>query len=149
MGSSSSTEDKATGAFCLVTLFKSVPGLGRPKENFDAAWQTIVKEAVNVIVRPADGSRRQIKDDWKIAGGFAPFEKNGRKGSCVLFTASGFGKMVNLLILTNTQAYEPAVTAFFESISFKKPAGASQPPIGAAQTGQGISASADGTEEQF
>jgi len=41
-----STEDK--GNFCLVTLFKAVPGLGNPKENFDAAWETIVKEAVTV-----------------------------------------------------------------------------------------------------
>jgi hypothetical protein len=36
--------------------------------------------------------------------------------------------MVNALILTNTQAYEPAMTAFLNSISFKKPAPDIQPP---------------------
>jgi len=128
-------EDK--GSYCLIMLFKSIPGLASPKENFDAAWSTIVKEAVTVSsapqMFPAD-----TKGEWLLAGGFAPFEKNGEKGVAVLYTASGYGKMVNALVLTNTQAYEPATTAFFESISFKKPAGASQPPIGAAQTGQSI-----------
>src|SRR6186997_3106937 len=45
-----STEDK--GNFCIVTLFKAIPGLGDPKENFDAAWETIVKEAVTVSSAP-------------------------------------------------------------------------------------------------
>ena len=130
-----STEDK--GNFCLVTLFKAIPGLGDPKENFDAAWETIVKEAVTVSsapqMFPAD-----TRGEWLLAGGFAPFEKNGEKGVAVLYTATGFGKMVNALVLTNTQAYEAATTAFLGSISFKKPAVASGPPIGAAQTGQSI-----------
>lgn len=129
-------EDK--GNYCLIMLFKSVPGLSSPKENFDAAWSTIVKEAVTVSsapqMFPAD-----TKGEWQVAGGFAPFEKNGEKGVAVLYTATGFGKMVNALVLTNTQAYEAATTAFLGSISFKKPAGASQPPIGAAPTGQSIS----------
>src|SRR4051794_33993635 len=47
-----STEDKAKGTYCLVTLFKSLPGLGSPRENFDAAWSTIVKETVTVSAAP-------------------------------------------------------------------------------------------------
>ncbi len=128
-----SVEDK--GNYCLIMLFKSVPGLSSPKENFDAAWSTIVKETVTISntpqMFPAD-----TKGEWQLAGGFAPFEKNGEKGVAVLYTATGFGKMVNAIVLTNTQAYEAATTAFLESISFKKPASASQPPMGAAQTGQ-------------
>jgi len=115
-----SIEDKASGGFCLITLFKSVPGLSSPKENFDAAWATIVKETVPVSAPqmiPADN-----KGEWQLAGGFASFEKDGTKGVAVLYTATGYGQMINALILTNTQAYEPQATAFLESISFKKPA---------------------------
>src|SRR5687767_9694200 len=61
-----STEDKASGAFCLLTLYKSVPSLGDPKEDFDAAWQTIVKEAVNVTSAPQMEAIAD-KDGWKIA----------------------------------------------------------------------------------
>ncbi len=130
-----STADNSN--FCLVTLFKSIPGLGSPKENFDAAWATIVKDAVTVSASP-QMFPADTKGEWLLAGGFAPFEKDGVKGVAVLYTASGYGKMVNALVLTNTQAYEPTITAFLNSVNFKKPAGASQPPIGAAQTGQSI-----------
>ena len=51
-----STEDRAAGTFCLITLFKSLPGLGDSKENFTAAWQTVVKEAVTVSTRTADAA---------------------------------------------------------------------------------------------
>ena len=114
-----SIEDKTGGAFCLISLYKSVPALGSTKENFDAAWATIVKEAVPVTAPemvPADN-----KGEWLVAGGFGSFEKDGVKGVAILYTATGHGRMVNALILTNTQAYEPQATAFLESISFKKP----------------------------
>ena len=127
-----SIEDK--DSFCLITLFKSVPGFSNPKENFDAAWATIVKEAVTVTaapqMMPADG-----KGEWQITGGFSPFENGGNKGVAMLFTASGYGRMVNALILTNTKAYEAPTTAFLNSISFKKPAVVAAPQMPAAQNG--------------
>jgi hypothetical protein len=119
-----STEDGES--YCLITLYRSVPGLGNPNENFDAAWQTIVKEAVTVSAAPQMFPSDK-KGEWQVAGGFAPFEKAGAKGIAVLYTASGYGKMVNALVLTNTRAYEAAATAFLESISFKKPAEEIQP----------------------
>ena len=112
--------------YCLVTLFRSLPGLGSPKENFDAAWSTVVKEAVTVSAAP-QMFPADTKGEWLIAGGYAPFEKDGAKGTAVLYTATGYGKMVNALVLTNTQAYEPAITEFLESISFRKPAAEVQP----------------------
>jgi hypothetical protein len=127
-----STADK--DLYCLVTLFKSVPGLGSAKENFDAAWETIVKETVTVSSAP-QMFPSDPKGEWLIAGGFAPFEKNGAKGVAVLYTATGYGKMVNALVLTNTQVYEAPVTAFLESISFKQPEVEPQPQTPANQNG--------------
>lgn len=115
-----STEDKAAGTYCLITLFKSIPGTGDSKENFGIAWKTIVKGMVNVATAPQMFSSNN-PEDWALEGGFAPFEKGGEKGVALLYTISGYGKMVNILILTNTQAYESNVTAFVESISLKKP----------------------------
>ena len=114
-----SIEDKTGGAFCLITLFKSVPGSTSAKENFDAAWATIIKEAVPVLAPemiPADN-----KGEWSVVGGFASFEKDGVKGVAILYTATGHGRMINALVLTNTRAYEAQATAFLESISFRKP----------------------------
>jgi hypothetical protein len=121
-------------AYCLVTLFRSLPGLGSPKENFDASWDTIVKEVVTVSAAP-QMFPSDIRGEWLFVGGFAPFEKSGEKGVAVLYTASGYGKMVNALVLTNTQAYEAAITAFLESVSLKKPAVENQPQVAANQNG--------------
>src|SRR5690606_40422865 len=40
------------GSYCLITLYRSIPGLPDPKENFTAAWETIVAEAVTVSSAP-------------------------------------------------------------------------------------------------
>ena len=64
-------------AYCLVTLFRSVPSVGSTKENFDAAWETIVKEAVTVSAAP-QMFPSDPKGEWLLAGGFAPFEKERR-----------------------------------------------------------------------
>ena len=114
------TADKSDGAYCLITLYKAIPAFGNADENFNASWDTIVKEAVTVNDK-AQMIPAANKEDWKALGGFSPFEKNGEKGVAVLVNISGYGKMVNVLILTNTQKYEPAMTAFLESISLKAP----------------------------
>ena len=115
-----SIEDKSTPNYCLVTLFKSTSGVGNSKENLNAAWQALVKETLGIPatpqVIPSDN-----KQEWQLEGSFAPFEKEGQKGVVLLYTISGYSKMVNVLILTNTLAYEPTVTAFIESISLKAP----------------------------
>lgn len=126
-----SIEDKTAGTFCVISLFRSVAGLGNSSENFDAAWQAIVKEAVNVSSAPQMFSVDN-KGDWIVIAGLAPFEKEGAKGVAVLYTASGHGRMVNALVLTNTQAYEAAMIAFLGSISFKQPPEESRPQV---QTG--------------
>ena len=119
-----STSDEARGTYCLITLFRSIPGIGSSKENFSAAWQTIVKESVNVTAAPQMQPSGNPAD-WTIEMGSAPFEKDGSKGVVVLVTASGSSKMMNAMILTNSMDYEPTITSFLESFSFKKLAQAS------------------------
>jgi hypothetical protein len=115
-----STEDKATKDACLIVLFKSTPGTGNSRENFDTSWETLVKGTVNVagapVMQPSSNS-----EDWKVEIGSAPFEKERSKGSVVLVTASGYGRMISAMILTNTETYIPAITSFLDSFSFKKP----------------------------
>jgi hypothetical protein len=114
--------------FCLITLYKSLSSLGMAKTNFQGAWETIVKDAVNPASEP-QMSPIEDKDGWAILSGYAPFEKDGTKGVAVLVNATGFGQMVNVMVLTNTQAWQSDIAAFLASINLKKPAVANQPPI--------------------
>src|SRR6185436_11119339 len=95
-----SKEDVKTGGYCIITLLKSVPGNADSKENFDAAWETVVKEMVKVSSAP-EMQPVAKEDGWEVQSGAAPFENEGEKGIALLVTSSGYGKMVNLLILTN------------------------------------------------
>ena len=132
-----STEDKAKGTYCLINLLKAVPGLGNSRENFDAAWQTVVKTVVDPTAAP-QMFPSDNKEDWKVEGGFAPFEKDGEKGVAVLFTLSGYGKMVNVLVITNTMDYEPTINAFLESVSLRKPPVENRPQTPVNQNGSQV-----------
>ena len=116
-----STEDKASGAYCLITLLKSLPGTEDSKANFDAAWDTVVKATVNVSTAPQMVSPT-ADDGWEAQSGVAAFEKDGTKGIAMLVTISGYGKMVNVLVLTNTDAYQQTISDFLGSATLKKPA---------------------------
>ena len=114
-----SKEDVSTGGYCMITVFKAVPGTTNSKENFDLAWTSVVKEMVAVSTQ-AEMQSPATENGWEVQSGYAPFESDGNKGIAVLVTSSGFEKMVNIIILTNTDTYEKDVTAFLESVNLKK-----------------------------
>ena len=116
-----SKEDVVKGAYCLITLYKAVPGTANSRENFDLAWTSIVKEMVTVSTVP-EMQPVSTENGWETQTGLAPFESDGNKGVVVLVTATAIDKMVNLIMLTNTEMYEKEMTAFLESISLNKPA---------------------------
>ncbi|HUM97447.1 MAG TPA: hypothetical protein PK275_06305 [Chitinophagaceae bacterium] len=113
-----SKEDAATGAYCLIMLYKAVPGKANPKENFDLAWEALVKVSAAPEMQPP-----VTENGWEMQSGHSTFEADGNKGVVLLVTASAGEKMVNLMILTNTDVYEKEMTAFIESISLKKVSG--------------------------
>ncbi len=47
-----SKEDAPKGTYCMILLMKSIQGTDDAKQNFDAAWETVVKEAVTVSLPP-------------------------------------------------------------------------------------------------
>jgi hypothetical protein len=116
-----SKEDAAKGTYCLITLYKSIPGTTNAKENFDLAWISIVKEMVTVSTTP-EMQQPETENGWETQSGYAPFEANVNKGIAVLVTSTGYNKMVNLIILTNTDVYEKDMSNFLASLSLKKSA---------------------------
>lgn len=113
-------QDEAKGTYALITLMKSIPGTNNGKENFDMAWETVVKEMVKVSAAPQ--MQPAVKENgWEAQSGYAPYELDDTKGVALLVTTSGYLKMVNILVLTNTDAYENDISTFLESANFTKP----------------------------
>ncbi len=115
-----SKEDAVKGTYCLITLYKSLPSKASSKENFDLAWTSLIKETINVATA-AEMQLPAKENGWEAQSGYASFESDGTKGIALLVTSSGFEKMVNIAILTNTDVYEKEITSFLESIDLKKP----------------------------
>ncbi len=124
-----SKDDAAKGTYCLITLYKAVPATANAKDNFDMAWASLIKEMVTVSAAPVM-QPSATENGWEAQSGYAQFESDGNKGIAILITSSGFNKMVNAIVITNTDVYEKEMTAFLESISFKKSATDAQPAPG-------------------
>jgi len=122
-------EDAAKGTYCTITLVKSIPAGGSSKANFDAAWETLVKEMVTVSSTP-EMQDPVSENGWEAQSGYAPFESNGSKGVALLVTSSGYEKMINLIALTNTDVYEKELTDFIGSINLAKPSGSNNNSLG-------------------
>lgn len=125
-----SKEETAKGTYCILTLLKAVPGTASSKDNFDAAWESVVKEMVTVTGQPEMQS--PVKEDgWEAQSGYTQFTSGDTKGIAMLVTSSGFGQMVNIIILTNSDVYENDITTFLGSVSFiKKENAAAKPATG-------------------
>src|SRR5688500_9479216 len=98
-------EDAASGGYCFITLYKSTPATADAKENFKLAWTSLVKDIVHVNDVP-EMSPSKTDDGFDVMTGHANFERDSVKGVAILINSTGFGKMVNILILTNTDLYE-------------------------------------------
>jgi len=119
-------EDVKKGSYCLLILYKSVSGTGNSKNDFDAAWESIVIGMLPVTAAPEMQSSSE-EDGWEGQTGYAPFEKDETKGIALLVTMSGYEKMMNLLILTNTQDYQSDIEKFLASVKLKKPVATKAP----------------------
>lgn len=113
-------QDEKAGTYAIITLMQAVPGTDNGKENFDAAWESVVQEMVKVEGKPQ--MQAPVTDNgWEAQSGYAAFSAEGLNGIALLVTTSGFGKMVNILVLTNTDVYQDEISAFLGSASFTKP----------------------------
>jgi hypothetical protein len=112
-------EDVSKGTFCLMMLFKSVAADEDSKKNFQTSWQAIVKGSLAKVSDP-QLQPTATENGWNVESGMAQYENDGAKGVAMLVSATGGGKSVNLLILTNTDAYQAETATFIESLVLPK-----------------------------
>lgn len=116
------TKEEDGKGFCIITLYKSIDaGIDAGSDaqhNFNMAWETLVQANLGAgAVQMQPGS---TDNGWETKIGSAPFEKNGVKGAAILISSSNKGKLVNIVCLSNTNAYLKEMEAFMESVSLKK-----------------------------
>lgn len=118
-------KEDAQGSVAIIMLFKALPTNADPNTNFKAAWKEIIQGMVTAgepQLQP-----EAMENGWTINSGLAPYESDGKKGVAMLVTASGGGKMVNTLILVNSDAFQAEITKFVDSLKLP-PVSVQQPP---------------------
>lgn len=103
----------------IMMLFKSIPTAKDSKTTFDTSWNSIVKELLTKVDAPKMQPAID-KNGWTIESGVAIGEKDGEKVAAMLLSATGGGKVVNLLVLFNSEVFQPEVERFVSSIDLKK-----------------------------
>ena len=110
-----SKEDTATGAFCVVTIYKSVDAGTDSRANFNAAWNALVTQTLGIDAKPQTGAPG-TKDGWATEAGIAPVSTADIKGAALLTTMTGGNKMLSVLVLTNSESYQKEIEALVDSI---------------------------------
>jgi hypothetical protein len=141
-------EDSARNIYCIISLLKSVPGTADPKENFTRSWETLIKDKVKPTLNP-EIQTDTSQQEWDIATGYSPFERDSEKGVVILVTSTGFGKMMNLIMLTNTDVYESDMSRFLESVSLSKPEQPALPQANDNAVFSGIWLKTSGVHEKY
>jgi hypothetical protein len=120
-------EDATRGTYCILQVLKGIPGTANGRDNFNAAWEAIVKEMVTVS-GPPEMQAPVSEDGWEAQSGYSQFTSQDTKGVIMLVTSTGYGQMVNIIMMTNSDTYETEVTNFLGSISFRKKENAATNP---------------------
>lgn len=113
------TKEDAKVGFCKLMIFKTVPGSGKVKADFDAAWDAMVKNPFKVQDAP---QMRPVekRDGWDVLMGSGGVEVEKEKAAIILITISSSEGMQNILILTNAPQYQAEIGTFLSSIEMKK-----------------------------
>lgn len=106
---------------CVILIFKSIAGTADAKANFASSWESIVVKAVKPS-SPPDSQPTFTQDGWTIESGLAQYEIDGQQGTALLLTGTGGSQVANVLIFTDSAAYQPQISAFLKSLRLKKPA---------------------------
>lgn len=114
-----SVSDKKTGAYALAIITKATASDAPANENFSTDWSRLVKAAVQVDDGPTMLAPT-TENGWDIVSGNANYTDGGKKGKATLLTATGGGKMVSVVLMTNTQNYQDELLAFLNSLELAK-----------------------------
>lgn len=112
--------NKATGGFCVLTIYSSTTSAGSADKDFANDWNNFVVKPFKADANPKTETQTN-SDGWKGTVGSAPIETDGGlKGYAILTVFSGFGKTAAILVLLNDQSYAAVADALIAGVKLDK-----------------------------
>ncbi|MEE1944778.1 hypothetical protein VRU48_06650 [Pedobacter sp. KR3-3] len=116
-----STKNDGKGNYATAIMLRSVASTAPANENFTNSWEKLVKGTVSVSGEPTLQAPATEKG-WNIISGQAGYTDGANKGRVTLITATGNGKMTNVVIMTNTDKYQNQILGFIKSLDLNETA---------------------------
>jgi hypothetical protein len=113
--------EKNTGTFCLISIYKNTDGTGDLSSDFLNSWNNLAATKLNITEKPK-AEKGESENGWDSQSGSASFNLQGVTSVAILTTLSGYKKAVNILVITNDQAFLKDLEPFYNSIQIDKPA---------------------------
>lgn len=110
--------DKATGGFCLLTVYQSIASAGSADKDFVNSWNERVAQPFKADANPK--TETQTQDGWTSVTGAAQIESDGGKSAVLMTVVSGYGRTASILAIFNNQEYVPQIDAFMAGIKMNK-----------------------------
>lgn len=115
-----STSDEAKGNYCIISIYASTPSSGTSEEEFVKAWQDLVVTPFQVQDEPQ--IEKATDDGREAIAGTAAFQTSSGTSVVMLTTIVGYGRTVNIITMSNGDAYQKEIEDFLGSLTFKKTA---------------------------
>lgn len=122
--------DKATGGFCLLTVYPSIASVGSPEKDFVNAWSEKVVNPFKADTDPK--TQTQTQDGWTSISAAAQIEADGAKSALLMTVITGYGRTASILTIFNNQEYLPQIDAFMTGLKMNKAIAEPKPPPAAA-----------------
>ncbi len=107
--------------YAIAIILPSTTSTAPSNENFNNSWEKLVKGTVSVSGEPTMQEPATEKG-WNIVSGQASYIDGTNKGLVTLITATGNGKMANVVIITNTDKYQNQIVDFIKSLDLNEAA---------------------------
>ena len=108
-------ENKSTGAYCNIFIYKIMPGHGGIQNDFDFAWSNQVQNPFKVT-GTASKQPEAILKGWRFITGSTKYNDNGVATLAMLGTFSGENNMQSICILSNSDKFKPDIESVIASV---------------------------------
>jgi len=105
-------------AYCAISIFQSHPASGNGMQTFAAEWMRLIAQPLRTNIQP-QVETKETPDGWSAVTGSANVKGRGGPVTVVLFTATGFGKVMSVVFNLTDAAFVPDIRNFLSSLTLK------------------------------
>jgi len=109
--------DNAKNTYCIIGIYNSVASTGNVRSDFNNEWNELVIKPLGASANPQIDTATFF-DGRKIVMGASGFNNNGSQNIVILTSYSGFGRVMSIVALMNSSAYQADLQSFLAGLSF-------------------------------